>query len=90
MQTLLASLVFATAALAALGVIAATWTRYRDVALGHVAALRAVDEARDFRVRIVGQARLPVLAGHPGVRRLPHRAAAARRFATLSGVRAAA
>jgi len=83
MPTLLASLIFAAAALAATGAIIATWTRYRDVALGHVAALRAVDEARDFRVRILGQGRQPVLAGHPGVRRLPHRAAAARRFATM-------
>jgi hypothetical protein len=91
MTTILASLIFVTAAAIAVAAIITSWNRYRDVALGHVAALRSVGEERDFHVRIVAQARQPVLVAHSGIRRLPHRAAAARRALTLStDVRAAA
>ena len=90
MTTVIASLMFVTAAAAAVAAIAATWNRYRDVALGHVAALRAVGNEREFRVRMVSQGRQPVLVAHPGVRRLPQRAAAARRPVMPQGVREAA
>ena len=78
MLTLLASLAFLGAATAAVVSMKATWSQYRDVALGNVAALRGVAEARDYQVTVMALGRKPALAGHPGVRRLPHRAQAAR------------
>jgi hypothetical protein len=74
MLTVLASFAFVATAVVAVAAIAATWTRYGKTALGHVAALREVADERTFRVRIVGNSRV-ALAGHPGIRRLPHRAA---------------
>jgi hypothetical protein len=89
MLILLASLAFAATALIAMAAIGSTWTRYGKTALGHVAALRDVAEERTFRVRIVGGTR-PALAGHPGIRRLPHRAAAVRLVRRVDAQRVAA
>ena len=86
----LATLAFAAAAVLAVTAILATWTRYREVALGNLAALRGVAAEREFRVRILGAARQPALAGHPGLRRLPQRARGARTISRADRRRAAA
>ena len=78
MLAALASLAFAAAALAAVAAIRATLSQYRDVALSNIAALRDCANEREFRVTIASASRKPALAGHPGVRRVPHRAQAAR------------
>ena len=74
MLSLLASLAFIAAAVAAVAVVRVTWIEYRDIALGNVAALGDLTDAREFRVTIAGRGRKPTLA----VRRQPHRAAPAR------------
>ena len=59
MLALLASLAFVVAAVVGLAAIAGSWTRYRDVALGNLAALHERDAPRDYRVRamsVVGRA----------------------------------
>ena len=79
MLSVLASLAFLAAAVAAVGAVRATWSRYRDMAFANIAALDRIAETREFRVRIAGVGAKPALAGHPGIRRQPHRAARARR-----------
>ena len=86
----LATLAFAAAAVLAVTAILATWTRYRDVALGNLAALRGVAAEREFRIRILGAARQPALAGHPALRRVPQRARGARTISRADRLRAAA
>ena len=78
MLTVLASLAFVAAALAALAAMRATFAQYRDIAFGNIAALSGVSDQREFRVTMVAHGRKPVLAGHPGIRRIPVRAQAAR------------
>lgn len=90
MLAIFATLAFAAAAILAAATILATWTRYRDVALGNLAALRGVSAEREFRVRMLGLGRQPVLAGHPALRRLPHRARGTRPIRTAAARRAAA
>ncbi|MCA1661136.1 MAG: hypothetical protein LC648_02780 [Novosphingobium sp.] len=77
MLTVFASLAFLAAACVAAWSVAATWLQYRDVALGNIAALGLAEDEREFRITISARGRKPALAGHPGVRRLPHRAARA-------------
>lgn len=84
MLTALAWLFLAATALSAVAAIRATFAQHGKVALANLIALRDCAEVREFRVSIVG-GRKPALAGHPGIRRVPHRAQAAR-----SGLRAAA
>ena len=90
MLAILATLAFAGAACLAGAAMVATWTRYRDVALGNLAALRGVDAQREFRVRVLGLGRQPVLAGHPALRRAPHRARGGRTVRPAEPRRAAA
>ena len=90
MLAILVTLAFAGAAFLATAAIVATWTRYRDVALGNLAALRGVAAEREFRVRILGAARQPALAGHPALRRTPHRARGLRSVRPSAARRAAA
>ena len=73
MLTVLASLAFMAAALVALAAVGATWSRYRDVALGNIAALRQVGDQREFRVTLAALARRPMPAGQVVLRRRPHR-----------------
>lgn len=76
MLTVLASLAFVAAAFVAVATVAATWSQYRDVALGNIAALGRVGDEREFRVTLAAIARRPLLAGQAGMRRQPHRVAA--------------
>jgi hypothetical protein len=52
--------------------------------------LRGVADEREFRVRMLGLGRQPVLAGHPALRRVPHRARAVRTVRPAAPRRAAA
>ena len=78
MLSVLASLAFVAAAVAAVVVVRATWSQYRDMAFANIAALDRIADSREFRVKIAGVGAKPALAGHPGIRRQPHRAARAR------------
>jgi len=75
MLTVLASLAFLAAALVAVAAVKATWSQYRDVALGNIAALGRVGDEREFRVTLAALARRPMPAGQVVLRRQPHRAA---------------
>ena len=90
MLAIFATLAFVSAAVVAAGTFFATWTRYRDVALRNLAALRGVADEREFRVRMLGLGRQPVLAGHPALRRAPHRLRGARAVRPVAARRAAA
>jgi len=92
MVVMLIPLVFAVAAILAAVALAATWRRYRGIALGNIAALRRAPAERSFEVRI---GRLPALVGSaagagPAWRRWPQRLAIPRRSAAAAGLRAAA
>ena len=63
MLTVLASLAFLAAALVAVAAVKATWSQYRDVALGNIAALGRVGDEREFRVTLAALARRPMPAG---------------------------
>ena len=90
MLSVLASLVFVAAAIAAVAVVRATWSQYRDMAFANIAALDRLTDEREFRVSIAATGRKPVLAGNPSVRRQPHRAAPARIAVRWSAARRAA
>ena len=75
MLTVLASLAFLAAALVAVATVKATWSQYRDVVLGNIAALGRVGNEREFRVTLAALARRPMPAGQVFIRRQPHRAA---------------
>ena len=86
MLALLASFAFVAAALIGFAAIAASWTRYRDVALGNVAALHERDMTRDYRVRAVSVVgRAAPLAARREIKR-----SATRPARRASGLRAAA
>ena len=90
MLAVLASLVFLAAALIAVAAVTATWSQYRDVVLGNIAALVRVGDEREFRVTLAAIARRPMPAGQVFIRRQPHRGSPARGSVRAPSRRAAA
>ena len=90
MLTVLASLAFLAAALIAVAAVRATWSQYRDVAFGNIAALGRVGDEREFRVTLAVIARRPMPTGQVVLRRQPHRASPARGPVRIQARRAAA
>ena len=86
-MSLLASLVFALAALGTIAAVRATVLQYRDAALANIAALRDCSASREFRVQAVS-----VIVRQSGgeVRRIATRVRAPRRIRSSAGLRAAA
>lgn len=83
MLTVFSSLAFIALACVAAACIHATWTQYRDVALGNIAAQRSVPAVREVRYAIVGIGPRPELERQAVSRRAPVRKAA--RIAVRSG-----
>ena len=90
MLTVLASLAFLAAALVAVAAVRATWSQYRDVALGNIAALGRVGDEREFRVTLAALARRPMPAGQLVLRRRRQHAGSARGPVRTPSRRAAA
>ena len=90
MLTVLASLAFLGATLVAVAAVRATWSQYRDVALGNIAALGQVGDQREFRVTVAALARRPMPAGQVVIRRQRHHASPARGPVRTPARRAAA
>lgn len=86
-MSLLASLVFAMAALGTIAALRVTVLQYLDAALANVAALRECSASREFRVQAVS-----VIVRQSGgeVRRITTRVPAPRRIRSSAGLRAAA
>ena len=85
-MSLLASLVFAMAALGTIAALRVTVLQYRDAALANVAALRECSASREFRVQAV-----TVVARQTAViRPIAARNAAPRRINRSATLRAAA
>ena len=78
MLTVLASLAFLAAALVAIAAVRATWSQYRDVAFGNIAALGRVGDQREFRLTLAALARRPMPAGQLILRRQRQHASPAR------------
>ena len=86
-MSLLASLVFALAALGTIAAVRVTVLQYRDAALANIAALRDCRTSREFRVQTVS-----VIVRQSGgeVRRIATRVPASRRIRSSAALRAAA
>ncbi len=86
-MSILASLVFALAAVATMVALRLTITQYGGVALANVAALRSANTAREFRFQV---ARVVARPASGEVRRLAVRVTAPRQIKPSVGLRAAA
>ena len=86
-MSILASLVFALAALAVVAAVRSTVLQFGNAALANVAALRDCSASREFRVQAVTVVARPAPAD---VRRIAARNPAPRRIKLAAGLRAAA
>ena len=87
-MSILASLVFVLAAVAAVAALRLTIAQYAGAASDNIAALRTADTAREFRVQAVTLIARPTVSGD--VVRIATRNTAPRRIRLLAGLRAAA
>ena len=87
-MSLLASLVFALAAVVVIAAVRSTILQYRDAALANVAALRDCSASREFRIRSVTV--IARQATGADIRRIAPRNPAPRRIKPSAGLRAAA
>lgn len=87
-MSLLASLVFALAAVAAIAALGLTIAQHRNAAMANIAALRKVDAMREFRFLSANLVARP--AACVEVRRIAGRTPAPRRIKPSAGLRAAA
>ena len=87
-MSLLASLVFVLAAVAAVAALRLTIAQYSGAALANIAALRSADTAREFRFQAATVIARPAVCGE--VRRIAVRNTAPRRFKSSARLRAAA
>ena len=87
-MSLLASLVFAVASVAALAALRLTIAQYSGAAIANLAALRMTETAREFRFQAVTVVARPTVCGE--VRRIAVRNTAPRRIKSTGGLRAAA
>ena len=87
-MSILASLAFVIAAVAAVAALRLTIAQYSATALANVAALRAADTAREFRFQAVTVVAQPTVGGE--VVRIAARNTAPRRIRSSARLRAAA